>query len=227
MEEKKSSVVDIVFDGIINSIIEGILVPGGKLPTEPELTKTYGVGRNSVREAIKKLEANGVVYIKRGEGTFISESYNHKILDPMLYSIILEKNSWNDFVSLRSVIDIGTLEVIASSNEELDTRGLKRTLLLMEAETLREDISLERLLKYDMDFHKGIAELTGNPQLGTITEYITRLTLPSRRKTTKKIIEDNQLGPFIELHKELLEIIENRQTDKITQTVMNHYIYWK
>ena len=103
------SVVDQVMDGIISQIIDGTLHPGDKLPTEMELCKQFGAGRNSVREAVKKLQAYGILYIKRADGTFVSENYNQKMLDPMLYSIILQKNSWQEFVELRSVIDIGTL----------------------------------------------------------------------------------------------------------------------
>ena len=95
------SVVDQVMDGIISQIIDGTLHPGDKLPTEMELCKQFGAGRNSVREAVKKLQAYGILYIKRADGTFVSENYNQKMLDPMLYSIILQKNSWQEFVELR------------------------------------------------------------------------------------------------------------------------------
>ena len=70
------SVVDQVLDGIISQIIGGTLRPGDKLPTEMELCKQFGAGRNSVREAVKKLQAYGILYIKLAEGTFVSESYN-------------------------------------------------------------------------------------------------------------------------------------------------------
>lgn len=90
---KKRSVVDKVTDGIVSGIISGRFQPGSKLPTEVELCREYEAGRNSVREAVKKLEANGVIYIKRADGTFVSESYNQKLLDPMLYQIILRKTA--------------------------------------------------------------------------------------------------------------------------------------
>lgn len=109
------SVVDQVMDGIISQIIDGTLHPGDKLPTEMELCKQFGAGRNSVREAVKKLQAYGILYIKRADGTFVSENYNQKMLDPMLYSIILQKNSWQEFVELRSVIDIGYAEYYHSA----------------------------------------------------------------------------------------------------------------
>ena len=73
--EKQASVVERVIDGIISSIINGEFQPGDRLPTEPELCKQYNAGRNSVREAIKQLQAYGVVYIRRADGTYICDSY--------------------------------------------------------------------------------------------------------------------------------------------------------
>ena len=66
MEQEKQtvkSVVDQVVDGIISEIIDGRLTPGSKLPTEMELCQQFGAGRNSVREAVKKLQAYGILYI--------------------------------------------------------------------------------------------------------------------------------------------------------------------
>ena len=62
---EKKSVVDKVTDYIIQGLIDGKFQPGDQLPTEPELCETLEVGRNSVREAIKKMQAYGLVYIQR------------------------------------------------------------------------------------------------------------------------------------------------------------------
>ena len=56
------SVVNKIVDNITNAIINGELNPGDKIPTEAELSESMGAGRNSVREAIKVLEAYGVVH---------------------------------------------------------------------------------------------------------------------------------------------------------------------
>ena len=118
--ENKKSAVDLVVDRITNEIISGELQPGDRLPTEPELSAKYGVGRNSVREAIKQLQAFGILYIRRADGTFVTESYQQPMLDPMLYSLILKKRDWNDFVQLRAVIDIGTLQVALENPEVVE-----------------------------------------------------------------------------------------------------------
>ncbi|SFR87539.1 FadR/GntR family transcriptional regulator [Anaeromicropila populeti] len=224
----KQSVVDRVMDGIISDIIEGRLKPGDQLPTEMELCKQFSAGRNSVREAVKKLEANGVVYIRRADGTFVSETYNRKLLDPMLYSIILQKNSWRDFVELRSVIDIGTLNVIIEEMEPGEKFPVLRQILVkMEEEIYKENPSVDTIMDLDKQFHELIASKAHNPQLVTITEYITRLTIPSRKQTVCEVLKQGDKENFINLHKQMLEVVENRQKEKIVQTVLDHYVYWK
>ena len=63
---------DRVADEIVRSIIGQKLKPGDKLPNEFELAKTLGVGRSTLREAIKTLVSRSVVEIRRGSGTFVS-----------------------------------------------------------------------------------------------------------------------------------------------------------
>ena len=50
-----------------------------------------------------------MVYIKRAEGTFVNDTYNHKMLDPMLYGILLAKNMRIDIIQVRKVLDTGML----------------------------------------------------------------------------------------------------------------------
>ena len=226
--QQGKSVVDQVMDGIIRQIISGELVPGGKLPTEMELCRQFGAGRNSVREAVKKLQAYGILYIKRADGTFVSETYNRKMLDPMLYSLILQHNSWKDFVELRAVIDIGTLNIIVQRTDiNSFLPELYRTYGELSAELHSPEPSLERVLELDMKFHSRIAGAANNPMLETITEYITLLTLPSRRETTRKVMESGEIDNFVELHRRLLTVIERHQTEEIVRAVHDHYVYWK
>ena len=226
-KENTKSVVDQVVDGIISELIEGRLAPGDQLPTEMELCRQFGAGRNSVREAVKKLQAYGIVYIRRADGTFVSESYNQKMLDPMLYSIILQKRSWREFVELRSVIDIGTLNIIIQREDiAAFLPDLYRNFGELSAELHSTSPSVDRVLELDSRFHTRIAAAAQNPMLETITEYITRLTLPSRLETTRKVIQDGDIERFVDLHRQLLTVIERRQASEIVKTVQGHYIFW-
>jgi DNA-binding FadR family transcriptional regulator len=59
---------------IIELVHERGLVPGAAMPTEPQLMKLLGASRNSVREAIRALQALGIVDIRHGYGTFVGQA---------------------------------------------------------------------------------------------------------------------------------------------------------
>ena len=88
---------------------------------------------------------------------------------------------------------------------------------------------VDEVLELDSRFHTQIANAAQNPMLATITEYITRLTLPSRLETTRKVLAkgEEEIERFVELHRQLLSVIERRQVDEIAATVQDHYIFWK
>ena len=228
--EKQVSVVERVIDGIITSIINGEFQPGDRLPTEPELCKQYNAGRNSVREAIKQLQAYGVVYIRRADGTYICDSYDQKMLDPMLYNIILHKNGWRDFVTLRAVMDIGTLHLaLTLPNVEDCVPELERLVEAMAEEMEGPEPSKERVMELDTRFHGLIAQTTHNPQIASVTEYITRLTVPSRMETVERVLRGGtaDIRCFVELHRQIVSLIASRDAARIVEVVQNHYVYWE
>ena len=225
---KNTSVVDAVKDWVIDQLIKGNLRPGSKLPTETELRENLGASRNSVREAIKQLEAYGVVYIKRAEGTFVSDSYDPKMLSPVMYSIILQNNSWEDFVDLRRAIDIGTLYVImnkAITDKQLDR--LQEAIARLEETVNSSELDVVKITKADCDFRNEIIRMTGNPQLTTLSDFVNRITVPSREKTTGKVIESGQIESYVRLHRQLYNIIAERDRNGIEKAVMDHYYFWE
>lgn len=226
--ENKPSAVDYVVECITNEIINGELHPGDRLLTEPELSTKYKVGRNSVREAIKQLQAFGVLYIKRADGTFVKDSYAPPMLNPMLYSLILKKRDWSDFVQLRAVIDIGTLHVALRNEDVVEVVPRLRELIRQtEEEMKKQEPSVERILELDLEFHNEIAKTIHNPQIDTITSEIVKLTVPSRRETTEHWIRSGQMERFVELHRQIADVIEARDMSRVDQVVTDHYVLWK
>ena len=222
------SVVDKVKEWIIDQIIKGNLRPGDKLPTEAELCVNLGASRNSVREAIKQLEAYGVVYIKRAEGTFVTDHYDPKLFSPALFSIILQNNRWEDFVDLRRAIDIGTLYVLVGQEPDTEQlEPLRQALQELEEAVSAKTLDVRRITEADCVFHNVIIALTHNPQLKTLSEYINRITVPSREKTTETVIANGEIETYIHLHRQLYDIIEHRDKASIERAVLDHYVFWE
>jgi GntR family transcriptional repressor for pyruvate dehydrogenase complex len=224
----KTSAVERVVNELTNEIIQEEFHPGDRLPTEPELAKRYHVGRNSVREAIKQLQAFGVLYIKRADGTYITESYNNRMLDPMLYSLILHEHEWHDFVQLREVIDIGTLHVAIQNPDVVKIiPKLNDILNNMEMEMKKPQADLDIILEYDLQFHSCIAETIHNPQITTVNDYITRISVPSRRASIQKWLDDGKTDTFMSLHRQIVKVLHDRNAADIVKAVEAHYVYWR
>ena len=181
---------------------------------------------NSVREAIKILEAYGVVYIKRAEGTFVNDTYNHKMLDPMLYGILLDKNMRIDIIQVRKVLDTGMLyQIIGGITDEKMNQILKKFDNLKTV-VLSENVTAKQVLQADVDFHLTLVESTENPILCNIHEYVDRITTPSREKTVELVLEKNQKETFILLHQKIINLLLEKNYQKIESVLAEHYQFW-
>jgi GntR family transcriptional repressor for pyruvate dehydrogenase complex len=221
------SVVERVVDQITNAIINGELKPGDKIPTEPELCETFGVGRNSIREAIKVLEAYGVLEIRRAEGTFIRQDYNYKMLYPILYGIILQKDSQGQIVNLRKVIDIGILQVAVKAMGDKEIGKLQEILQEMRAELEKEQPSPTTIFDIDVTFHSAIVNVLDNALLESIGYYVDKITRSTRVMAIINVLEHGDREEFIELHQEIIDMLKSKKEDTIFEIVQKHYKYWK
>ncbi|MDD2422403.1 MAG: GntR family transcriptional regulator, partial [Heliobacteriaceae bacterium] len=74
-------------------IAKGNLMPGDKLPSERELSERLGVSRASVREALTALEVMGILDVRPGDGTFVRETNQSSIIEPLAWVLAVERNS--------------------------------------------------------------------------------------------------------------------------------------
>ncbi len=225
-KEKSVSAVDRVVNAITDEIIGGSLHPGDRLEPEEKLAARYGVGRNSVREAIKQLQAYGVLYIKRADGTYIADSFNSKMLDPLLYNLIFCKKDQEDLTELRSIIETGIIQSAMQDNNILKVLPVLRQLTERTKEELnKEHPDAELVLELDLSFHSAIAQTMGNPQVDVLTSYIARMTVPSRKRAVEEWIRLGKQDEFIKLHRDIIDVIETLDFSRINQVVNTHYVF--
>lgn len=221
------SVVDRVVDRLTGAILNGELHPGDKIPTELELAEAFEVGRNSVREAIKVLEAFGVLRIKRSEGTFVAGEFTKRMLDPMLYGLLLQRDSGTEIHDLRQVFDTGVLHVVVNKAGEEHLDDIRARLADLRKAAAMEPFSLEKLLDADVAFHESVVASAENALLSSIAGYVDRLTIPSRTETMRAIVASGQLGIFLNLHENMLDVLERKDENRIAETVRDHYQFWR
>ncbi|NQY63681.1 MAG: pyruvate dehydrogenase complex transcriptional repressor PdhR [Alteromonadaceae bacterium] len=102
---KQPKLSDVILAQLEDMILEGSLHPGEKLPPERELAKQFEVSRPSLREAIQKLEAKGLVTRKQGGGTFVSDQILSGLSDPLFELMSQSNESQFDLLEFRHGIE--------------------------------------------------------------------------------------------------------------------------
>jgi GntR family transcriptional repressor for pyruvate dehydrogenase complex len=222
------SLVQKVINKITDAIISGELKPGDKLPTEAEMVSAFKVGRNTIREAIRTLAAYGVVEIRRPEGTFICDGFSDIMFNPLLYSIILQKDSHKDLIGLRQLIESGVMRLIQERGISDEEFGELEKLFFDLAEKIRaENYDVAEIAEADMRLHKAFAYATNNSLVMLIHNAIAELTRESRYRTIRKIFEKNDKEYLIKTHRDLLDALREDAEISMEEAIQNSYFYWK
>ncbi|MEM7798299.1 MAG: GntR family transcriptional regulator, partial [Chloroflexota bacterium] len=107
----RPNAVNDVIEAIQQALQSGQLQPNERLPSETRLGEQLGVGRGTIREAMKMLKAMGVVEVRQGDGTYISNRISPNVINPMLFAILLEAENIEILYEFRRMIDIGYCEM--------------------------------------------------------------------------------------------------------------------
>ena len=105
MKVNTKKVSDIVAEQLEKQIVEGLLPAGAKLASERDLATDYGVSRPSIRDAIKKLEAKGLVNRKQGGGTFVCSNLVDPFSEPLFELLANSPDSHYDLLEFRFALE--------------------------------------------------------------------------------------------------------------------------
>ncbi|GMQ93840.1 MAG: transcriptional regulator NanR [Acidimicrobiia bacterium] len=163
-------------------IVSGELAPGDRLPSERSLVTQHGVGRSSVREAIRELAERGLVEIVPGRGTFVAR--------PSVRGIAGGVQRWAQRrgVTPHEVIDARELiEIEAGRSAASASLGANEILICSILDRLEEETDPIHAAHLDMGFHLCFARASGNPVLelllGSLAPMTTQLVLLSQKFT--------------------------------------------
>ena len=219
-----TSVVQQVIDRLTYAMIYKELRPGDKLPTEMELAASFGVGRNSIREAIKILVSFGVLDIRRPEGTFVASGFSDKMINPLLYGIILDQSdSIDSLKELREWVDFGILELAMEKAEPEDLFQLEEQLNKLLAEIDGDDA--HKIFIADDQFHEAISTAAHNSLLGQIAKLVRTLTSEMRMTTIQNMMKLGKRQELKNAHKDLFRIIEHKNDDSARRLLVEGYFY--
>ena len=155
---KSKLLAEQVEEQIYHFILDTPLSPGSKLPNEFELGEKFGVGRSTIREAVKLLSSKGIVEVRRGSGTYVLTTALG-VGDPLGLSAVQDKTALAlDLVNVRLLLEPGIAEMAANNATDEDIARLRRLCERVE----RKIHDGDRYIEDDIAFHTCVAESSKN-----------------------------------------------------------------
>jgi DNA-binding FadR family transcriptional regulator len=197
-------------------ILGAELRPGDKLPSENELARRLGVSRNSVREALRGLEATGMIEARHGIGRYVKTFEFQSIADHLAYSLTVDLGSIHDLLDVREALELAFLPAAIASATPDQLRDLEAQVATMRG---RADAGLP-FGAADMEFHRTLFGGVENRVLQELLITFWRLFLG--------VEEQGGLPPgdqarTVELHAEILATVRARDAARAREVMDAHF----
>ena len=169
---ERQRVYDSIVDQIRRLITDGTWKPGQRLPSERELTETLSVGRTSVREALRILEAMGFIEIRAGYGSYVKDSIVvpsrlHKLID------LVQGDEYSvDLMEARELIESQIAFIAAESATPEDIADLE-AIVDGQAASIESGSST---VEGNIEFHLRLTQATGNRVLVELQQIFFQLS---------------------------------------------------
>jgi GntR family transcriptional regulator, transcriptional repressor for pyruvate dehydrogenase complex len=204
-----------VADDLLVRIRRGEYNVGDRLPTEHVLMRDYGVGRNTVREAMQSLRTLGIVEIRPRLGATVLDGGAQNALASAAVSVLLGDRSVDELYELRLILEPAAAEKAAVRRTDED-------LLLMRRALTHFRVAHEMgtpVWQADMEFHQAIVDASGNAMLAKVLAPVTELLSNARQATgTLPAAVELALGQ----HDEIAAAIEARASKRARRAMTIH-----
>jgi len=211
---KKKRISDEVFKQIKDHIIKGEWAPGEKIPGEHELVELFGVSRVSVREAINRLVGMGVLTIRRGEGTFVTEMLPENYMNALLPILMIERASFSEILEFRAIIEVESARLAARRADEQDISRMEKALQVMEK---CKGNNLE-FAAADLYFHVAIAMATHNSVVIKVNAIIHDML----KVMMEEIVDITGYTGGLYYHRKILDAIKEGDEEAAVRLMSEH-----
>ncbi len=157
---KKVSTASKVFESLYGMIVSGQFKRGQKLPSQEELARQFGVSRNTLREAMNKLYAMGLLSSHQGIGTVVESPNPQGYLSALSGQFLLDTLSVREFVEARICIERTAVRLAVVRAVKHDIEHLQG--ILDSQKVAFENNDAEEFTRQDAAFHMGLTQISGN-----------------------------------------------------------------
>lgn len=185
MPLSRQTLADAVFADLLEKILAGELEPGAPLPSEPEIARSAEVSRLTVREALKTLQAQNIVTVRRGLGTFVNPPDQWTGLEAILRAAARGTGAAEvglKLLEVRRMVETGAAELAArhATAEHLTAMGTA----ISELEAAHDAGDLDAVTLADLAFHNAVFRASANPFIPALLGQLGHLLYATRRETS-------------------------------------------
>lgn len=188
--------------------------PGDKLPSELELCGLFSVSRPTIREAVKTLVSQGILIIRRGKGTYVSQMPGIAE-DPLGLDFIMSPNLRLSLIQARLIIEPGVARLAAQMADSATLAKIEKSVRDMEAIVYQHKVGMDA----ELNFHRSIAEATKNPVIIRLIPIIMDSIVKTYRDAPRTS-EDHRHA--LEEHSLIYEAIAAADPEKSFEAMHKH-----
>ena len=216
---KAQRISDEIVRQIRDALFVGKLRAGDKLPTERELSVQFKTSRTSVREALRSLEQQGVIQIRKGAsgGIFVIDIDHRPVTKSLQTLLQLRKISINNIAEVRLIFEPHAARLAAERASREDIRELKEVVEMMGEKVRTRELPRS----YDLKFHKLIARATGNPVLEMLAESMLEVASKAITELNPSI---DTLTHVLSCHHKVVNAVSNRDGALAFRAMHEHII---
>lgn len=220
----QKTVVAQVMERIKELITSGLYKVGDRIPTEQELADRFGIGRSSIREAIKIFQYLGILESRVPKGTFLC-ARSQISTEAITWAILLGDDDMWEIIELREVIEARAFQrLIRSSDESSEALGTVLDALDGEVANMKAAVaesSIEKLVQADYNFHAAIIREGGNALFAAIFHTLQSFMQEEIRKTFTAI---GDLMNVVSEHQEIVDMLRSGDADKAAGRHEAHFV---
>jgi len=204
------------------ALLDGTWPAGTRLPAERLLAAQYGVARNTIREAIQRLGARGLLQSRRGAGVFVTEQLRAGIASPWRQLVADHPVLRDDILEFRRVLEGATAYFAALRADPADLKRIRALLRALETSRERDDKAAEA--EADAKLHEAIAQASHNTMflhlhtsvIGMLREHITI------NGTGLRVQDEGASALLLLQHRTLCEAILARRPEEARTAMQTH-----
>jgi GntR family transcriptional regulator, transcriptional repressor for pyruvate dehydrogenase complex len=218
---KRQRVSESVANQIRQAIFNGRLEPGHKLPPEREMAEQFATSRVALREALRSLEQEGMIEIRRGfgGGAFVADFDNalRALTDSLNNVVKLGQANSGNLTEVRSMLEPVMARMAAARATEDDVQAMQKIVEAQEQELASGVLSR----KFDMEFHRVVANACHNPVLSIV---VTAINDAIRDAIYRSKLTTEMRQQVVRYHREVFQAISRRDEDLAGRLMEEHVV---